>query len=459
MDSKQSLSGWRVIPFCRPGKIIWETLYNELISNNLSRSHFTKYFTNRSGDFGISFDGCETVLSVPWHDVIHYLLVVMFFGWCFDHLLPWGPVFCFKTDPKYAQHVFRRFASEYFGDLQASAQLFGAYKDCMCSVNRSQCIEAESKYTETIAKIPNFSFEHARMFQSSFDIICQHSFLNCFLDFNDYSMPILQTSDFTAYLHASKRIFPQQWAFLSSHCNVNPERDGNDLTKFKERQVFISLLALQRQSNFRCLPHWCLILLTAMYGWGAHKKLGHAIPFLGRTVSWSYRDQFYSSLTLAIVETVIRLLSSQVYGLMGLDNFQHGNQLSDQRGGRSSKFLIGTTKAAHCVFLFLDFQWDQCKTEMMYCQQQIIPSPLGMQSYETNNMTLPSLRTNLFTNHLQIPISHKPCFSGERVKVYKNTIRSRWYILAIQSSLSHDYTRNCDELPESSRCAPVNLYF
>jgi hypothetical protein len=105
--------------FVIQGKIIWATLHDELISINLSCSRFTKYFTNRSGDFGISFDSCETILSVLWHDVIHYLHVMMFFGWCFDQLRPWGPVFRFKTDPEYAHHIFCQFASEYFGDLRA----------------------------------------------------------------------------------------------------------------------------------------------------------------------------------------------------------------------------------------------------------------------------------------------------------------------------------------------------
>jgi hypothetical protein len=135
--------------------------------------------------------------------------------------------------------------------------------------------------------------------------MCRHSFLNCFSDFSDYSMPILQTSDFIDYLNASKWIFLQKCAFLASHCNINPERDGNVLTEFIERQVFFSLLILQRQSNFYCLPHWCLILSTAMYGWGTCDTLGHATSFLKTTDSWSYQDQFYSSLTSAIVEIVI----------------------------------------------------------------------------------------------------------------------------------------------------------
>jgi hypothetical protein len=186
--------------------------------------------------------------------------------------------------------------------------------------------------------------------------------------------------------------------------------------------VFVSLLILQPQSNFHCLPHWCLILLMAMYGWGTSNTLGHATSFLGATVSRRYRDRFYTSLTSTVVDTVIKLLSRQLCGLMVLDNFQHGNQLRDQRGGKSNKFLIGTTEAAHRVFPFLDFCWDHRKIEMTYSKEQIVPSPLGMRLYETIDITSPSLGTNLFVNHNCIPISQEPCFSGARIDVYKIVI-------------------------------------
>ena len=120
-----------------------------------------------------------------------------------------------------------------------------------------------------------------------------------------------------------KTAFCEQWAFLSSHCNIHRDCVGDDLTEFKERQVFISLLILQRMANFRCLPHWCLILSTAMYGWGTRDTIVHATSFLGTTVSRTYRDRFYTSLTIGLVETVIRLLSKELCRLM--HNFQHGN--------------------------------------------------------------------------------------------------------------------------------------
>ena len=102
---------------------------------------------------------------------------------------------------------------------------------------------------------------------------------------NDYTMPILHTFDFTNFQNQSKKVFPEEWTFLSLHCNVNEDRDGPVLTAFKERQVFITIILLLCQSNFCLLPHWCLILSTAMYGWGTRDTLGHVSSFIGTTVS------------------------------------------------------------------------------------------------------------------------------------------------------------------------------
>jgi len=111
------------------------------------------------------------------------------------------------------------------------------------------------------------------------------AFTNCFSKFNDYTMPILHTSDFTNFQNQSNKVFPEERTFLSLHCNVNEDRDGPVLTAFKEKQVFITIILLFCQSNFRLLPHWCLILSTAMYGWGTRDTLGHVSSFIGTTVS------------------------------------------------------------------------------------------------------------------------------------------------------------------------------
>jgi hypothetical protein len=153
------------------GTLIRATLHNELVSRQLLCRRFRKSFFNKDGDFGFSFEGCLTILSVPWHDVIHCSNVIMFFGKSFDQSRPWGPVFCFKSDPEYAHHVFHQFASEYFGDSRVSSQLFAAYKDCQNNYYRSRytnraCVSIQSRPKHT------FSFDGARRFQSNFDNIC-----------------------------------------------------------------------------------------------------------------------------------------------------------------------------------------------------------------------------------------------------------------------------------------------
>jgi hypothetical protein len=281
--NNQMTETWRMAGdafYVMQGTLIRAMLHDQLAATKLSTSCFKKSLFIKDGYFGFSFEGCSTILSVPWYDVIHCSNVVMCFGKCFDQSRPWSPVFLFKSDPEYAHHVFRQFASEYFGDSWVSLQLFAAYKECLNQFYRTQY--AASISTPTNRSMNTFSSDTARRFQSIFDDICRYSFVNCFTQFSDFSMPILSPFDFTMYQNLLKHIFREQWAFLSLHCNIHRDRDGDDLTEFKERQLFISLLLLQRTANFRSLPHWCLILSTAMYGWRTRNTISHAPLFLGR---------------------------------------------------------------------------------------------------------------------------------------------------------------------------------
>jgi hypothetical protein len=171
--NNQTTETWRMAGdafYVMQGTLIRATLHDQLAATKLSTSRFKKSFFNKDGDFGFSFEGCSTILSIPWYDVIHCSNVVMFFGKCFDQSRPWGPVFRFKSDPEYAHHVFRQFASEYFGDSRVSSQLFTAYKDCLNQFYRT-------RYAALISTPPNramnmFSSDSARRFQSVFDNIC-----------------------------------------------------------------------------------------------------------------------------------------------------------------------------------------------------------------------------------------------------------------------------------------------
>jgi hypothetical protein len=159
-----------------------------------------------------------------------------------------------------------------------------------------------------------------------------------------------------------------------------------------------------------------------MYGWGTRDTLGNVTSFVGTTVSQSYRDRFFASLTSKPVKTIVSLLSRQLCGLMVLDNFQRGQPLREQRGGKSSKFLIRTSEAAHRVFSFLNFAWNAHKIGMTFTKKQVKPSLLQMRMYEMIDFSSPSLDTNLFTNHCDIPVGKEPCFEGLRVASYSDAI-------------------------------------
>ena len=128
---------WRMVGdqyFVMQGTIQWATLHSKIQSHNLSRGHFLKCFDSCSGDIIVSFDGCDTILSVPGQDIIGYLHIIMFLACNLTNHVHGD---CF-SDSKMIQNThitfFCQFASEYFGDSRASLQLFAAYKEWMCNI-------------------------------------------------------------------------------------------------------------------------------------------------------------------------------------------------------------------------------------------------------------------------------------------------------------------------------------
>ena len=151
-----------------------------------------------------------------------------------------------------------------------------------------------------------------------------------------------------------------------------------------------------------------MVLSTAYYGWGAKDTVSHATLFLGITVNRCTRDSFFKMLTLNWVESFRSLLASCQSGLFVWDNFQRGQELCEQCGGRSSKFLIGTVEAVHRVIPFLNKfgvsneKWNDCNMLMTYDRSQSRPSPLGMRSYKLINPKSSTFGTDVFVDHDQI---------------------------------------------------------
>jgi len=89
----------------------------------------------------------------------------------------------------------------------------------------------------------SFKTKRIQRFQYWFDCYCEHAFLNCMNSYNDYSQPLLVPDDFMNYLNLSKRIFPQQWEFLTTARGIY-SRYADNLQDYKEHQIFMVLLNL-----------------------------------------------------------------------------------------------------------------------------------------------------------------------------------------------------------------------
>ena len=427
------------------GRIDRSSHYNDIKMKSLSQRQFGDSFWNGSGDIAIQFDGIGTRLTIPWRDFINASRSVMLFGFPFEQPRSFAKLFR-KMKVQHAHHIFRQFASEYFGDSRACSMLFIEYQqaklDAMTEIITSPS-SASHLFNES-----SFKSEEAQRFQYWFDRYCEHAFLNCMNNYNDYSQPLIVPSDFMNYLNLSKHVFPQQWEFLSTTRGITL-RDRDDLQEYKERQIFMVLLNLQRLSNFRALKHWAMVISTAYYGWGAKDTVCHIASFLGITVSRTTRDAFFKKITIDRVESFRLLLSSRRSGLMVWDNFQRGQQLREQRGGHSSKFLIGTVEAAHRVepflnkFGFPNQKWNDRNMFMSYNCDQSRPSPLGMRSYELIKANCATFGTDIFVNGAQIDVSSEPCFTGNRVRAYENIINIRKYICDMSRAFSRQF--DCNE--------------
>jgi len=212
---------------------------------SLTLRQFRDAFSNESGDVAIQFNGITTRLTVPWRDFINLSRCIMLFGFPFEHGRSIAKIFR-KMKAQHAHHIFRQFASEYFGDSRASSMLFIEYQqarlDAAAEIFMSSQVNTSS--ASNLFHDSSFKTERAQRFQYWFDRYCKHEFLNCMNSYNDYSQPLLVPDDFMNYLNLSKRIFPQQWEFLAMARGIY-SRDADNLQDYKERQIFMVLLNLQ----------------------------------------------------------------------------------------------------------------------------------------------------------------------------------------------------------------------
>jgi hypothetical protein len=306
------------------GSITRSSHYDNISMKSLTQRQFCDAFSNESGDVAIQFDGITTRLTVLWRNFINVSRCIMLFGFPFEQGRSFAKLFR-KMKAQHAHHIFRQFASEYFGDSRARSMLFIEYQQARLDAAAEIFMSSQGNTSSASNLFHDSSFktERAQRFQYWFDRYCEHASLNCMNSYNDYSQPLIVPDDFMNYLYLSKRIFPQQWEFLSTAHGIY-SRDADNLQDYKERQLFMVLLNLQRLANFRTLKHWAMVISTAYYGWGAKDTVSHVTSFLGITVTRTTRDSFFKRLTSNRVESFRSLLASSCSGLMVWDNFQRG---------------------------------------------------------------------------------------------------------------------------------------
>ena len=103
--------------------------------------------------------------------------------------------------------------------------------------------------------------------------------------FQDYSQPIISNFDFDVYMEIAKKVFDPQWQFLGALRSIDRTNDDPGLTAYKERQVFVQLLTLQRVANYKDLCHWALVQTTAHYAHGVRAIVVDSSRFDGHTCS------------------------------------------------------------------------------------------------------------------------------------------------------------------------------
>jgi hypothetical protein len=176
------------------------------------------------------------------------------------------PELFWKKKAQHAHHIFCQFTSEYYRDSRACVMLCIAYQQARLDASVTDLVPMSDNggkpLPSCLFKESLFNTKEVQRFQYFFDRYCEYAFKNCMNQYNDYSQSLICPKDFTNYLELSKSIFPDQWSFLRATRGIQA-RDGDDQQEYKERQIFMVLLNLQRLANCRVLRHWAMVISTA----------------------------------------------------------------------------------------------------------------------------------------------------------------------------------------------------
>lgn len=326
--------------FCLSVLIFKDDFYVDLVSGEMQKKKFEYEYFRKQG-FSVEIEGTDLKLPFLWSQLIEQSREIMFFGSPFATTRPFDEFFRRKRDIQYLHHVFQGMADEFWGDANASAQLYAAYQRQKAAVLEQQLEKAPKLKEEEIFGALKSMSRCQSVFVQMFDGLCRNEFKLCCTRYNNYGTEIVLEEDLERHIYAAEHIaFPTQWKVLAGMrgINDNDAREKNR-TEWKQRQVFFQLLALLRMSNTQLLGWWAMIQSVANFGWGVGATAGDINNYWGITVGSSSRAKWLTELTANPVYHYRKLLRQSPLKVFTYDNFQIGQQLKEQRGKHSSAYF------------------------------------------------------------------------------------------------------------------------
>ena len=225
--------------------------HDDLASGEMQKPEFYQKFDRKEGFTVRAIDtergdapGQPILITFLWQDLVYHAKEIMFFGSPLNTTRPFDPLFRRKNNPQFVFHVFKHMALEYWGDANASAQLYAAYLK-----RKSELLEIEvSKTGEAAIKSLYGSLRDMtvtqKVFCVMFDGLCQNEFVQCISSWNDYGKELVLQEDLERYIWAAENVaFPLQWQVIAGMRGLNEKhaREKGRLD-WKRRQIFFQLL-------------------------------------------------------------------------------------------------------------------------------------------------------------------------------------------------------------------------
>ena len=286
-----------------------------IMSGLMGESEFLKKYNNKEG-FVLRLVGTNNVdsgggnlgngvaiplkLTLSWQDVVDRPLDMMFFGQPFSSQRGFDQMFKDKKTIQYVFHAFKSVAAEYWGDANASAQLYASYLKRKSELLEKWLDDSTKTNTSKLLKSLEDMTLSQKVFVQLFDGLCKNEFWTCVAKYNDYGTEIILEEDLDRFIWAAENVaFPTQWRMLAAmHGGIHEKKETEkDKIQWKKRHVFFQLLSIVRMSNFRLLSWWAMIQSVANFGWGVGATAGDVNCYWGNCVSSSTRSNRLTSLT------------------------------------------------------------------------------------------------------------------------------------------------------------------